>query len=149
MNLEVKKLSPQEVQFRRNNGLCFKCGEKFGQGHQCKMKHLNFMLYEKDEDAKFQDASREQDELSGHSRESMEVSLNAFSNSLRRNTILLQGKLVERTVKILVDTGSSYNYMHHKRVSEQAIPHEYVKPFTVTIGDGSLVTSCTQCPKVS
>ena len=50
---EFKRLSPQELQFRRSNGLCFKCGEKFGVGHQCRMKHLNLMLYEEEEDTEF------------------------------------------------------------------------------------------------
>ncbi|XP_027183819.1 uncharacterized protein LOC113782107 [Coffea eugenioides] len=66
----------------------------------------------------------------------------------RRNTILLEGQLARETVKILVDTGSSDSYIHHKLVSTQGIPYKYVKPFTVTIGDRSLVTSGALCPKV-
>ncbi|KAL3527962.1 hypothetical protein ACH5RR_012618 [Cinchona calisaya] len=45
----TKKISALEVQYRRNNGFCFKCGKKYNFGHQCKMRHLNFMLCE-DED---------------------------------------------------------------------------------------------------
>ena len=145
---KFKRLSPQEVQYRRNNGLCFKCGEKFGVGHQCRMKHLNFMLYEEEEDTEFQDVLGEQDELTGNPGKSVEVSLNALSDSLRRNTILLQGQLAGRNVKILVDTGSSDSYIHHKLVSALKISLEHVKPFTVTMGDGSLVTSGAQCPQV-
>lgn len=35
---EVKRISAQEIQNRRNRRLCFKCGEKYGWGHQCKIK---------------------------------------------------------------------------------------------------------------
>nr|XP_027099356.1 uncharacterized protein LOC113718666 [Coffea arabica] len=147
---EFKRLSPQELQFRRSNGLCFRCGEKFGVGHQCRQKHLNLMMYEEEEeDTEFQDAQGEQDELTGNPGEPVEISLNALSDSLRRNTILLQGQLAGEPVRILVDTGSSDSYIHHKLVSTQGIPFEYIKPFTVTMGDGSLVTSGAHCPKVS
>ena len=64
------------------------------------------------------------------------------------NTILLQEQLAGDNIKILVDIGSSDSYIHHKLVSAQGIPFEYVKPFTVTMGDRSLVTSGAQCPKV-
>ncbi|KAL4291109.1 hypothetical protein GQ457_14G019780 [Hibiscus cannabinus] len=31
------------IDYRRANNLCFKCGEKFGPGHHCKLKQLNMM----------------------------------------------------------------------------------------------------------
>lgn len=46
----TKKISPQEIQFRRNNGLCFKCGERFGVGQQCKNKQLNLMVVDEEEE---------------------------------------------------------------------------------------------------
>ncbi|XP_071926629.1 uncharacterized protein [Coffea arabica] len=82
------------------------------------------------------DALGEQDELTNNPREPVEILLNALSDSLGRNTILLQGQLAGETVKILVDTGSSDSYIHHMLVLAQGIPFEYVKPFTVTIGMG-------------
>ncbi|XP_027172283.1 uncharacterized protein LOC113771935 [Coffea eugenioides] len=127
-----------------------KCGEKFGVGHQCRQKHLNLMMYEEEEeDTEFQDAHGEQDELTGNPGEPVEISLNALSDSLRRNTILLQGQLAGEPVRILVDTGSSDSYIHHKLVSTRGLSFEYIKPFTVTMGDGNLVTSGAYCPKVS
>lgn len=46
----IKKISPQELQYRRNNNLCYKCGEKFGPEHQCKLKQFNFMISDDDTD---------------------------------------------------------------------------------------------------
>ena len=63
---EPKKISTQELQYRRNNGLCFRCGEKFGQGHQCKSGHLNFLITDEEEDSEFEDALGEQDESTGN-----------------------------------------------------------------------------------
>lgn len=44
-----KKISPQELQYRRNNNLCYRCGEKFTAGHQCKLKHYTFMVVDKED----------------------------------------------------------------------------------------------------
>lgn len=46
----TRKFSPQEIQYRKNHGLYFKCGEKYGLGHQCMLKHLNLMLGEDEEE---------------------------------------------------------------------------------------------------
>ena len=58
---EPKKLSAQEMQYRRSNGLCFRCGEKYGVGHQCKVGYSNCMTLDEEEDATFEDALGEQD----------------------------------------------------------------------------------------
>lgn len=99
---EFKNISTQEIQYRRNNGLCFKCGEKFGFGHQCKMKDLNFIVNE--DEVEFSDAMGEQDEETGNSGKLMDVSLHTLSNSIKRKTIILNGFLHNRMICILVDT---------------------------------------------
>ncbi|CAI9092866.1 OLC1v1028209C1 [Oldenlandia corymbosa var. corymbosa] len=45
----VKKLKPEEYQYRVNNHLCFKCGEKFGLGHIRKYKNFNIMIMDNKE----------------------------------------------------------------------------------------------------
>ena len=44
------KLTEQEIQKRREKGLCFSCNEKFGPGHRCN-KELNIILVEEEEEA--------------------------------------------------------------------------------------------------
>ena len=47
------KLTEQEIQKRREKGLCFYCNEKFGPGHRCK-KELNIILVEEEEEEEAQ-----------------------------------------------------------------------------------------------
>lgn len=47
---EERRITPQEIQYRRNNHLCYKCGEKFSPRHQCKFRNLHFMLAEEEEE---------------------------------------------------------------------------------------------------
>ena len=84
-NNSTRKISPQEIQYRRNNGLCFKCGEKYGAGHQCKMGHLNFFLGDEEEDTEFEDAMGEQDEHTGNPGTVMEMSLHTIRISQKKH----------------------------------------------------------------
>lgn len=47
---EPKRISAQEVHRRRNLGLCFKCGDKYGFGHQCSLKGSSFMILDEEDD---------------------------------------------------------------------------------------------------
>lgn len=37
----------------KNNHLCYKCGEKYGQGHQCKNSQFTYMLVDESKDLDF------------------------------------------------------------------------------------------------
>lgn len=39
-----RKLSPTKAQAKRAKGICFRCDEKCGDGHQCKKKDLHVLL---------------------------------------------------------------------------------------------------------
>lgn len=54
MHVETKKISPQEIQYRRNKRLC--CGDKYRFGHVSKMGNLNFNLAEEGKEIEFEDA---------------------------------------------------------------------------------------------
>ncbi|XP_071917152.1 uncharacterized protein [Coffea arabica] len=137
---DPRRLSAQEMQYRRNNGLCFKCGEKFVVGHQCKVGHTNCMILEEEEESAFEDA---------HPGQAMEMSLHALSEALKRKTITLTGVLDGEQMLILVDTGSSDSYISSELVIGMDIKHQWVdQPFSVIMGNGACVTSNVVCPNV-
>ena len=37
------RLTPEVYEFRKSNHLCFRCGEKYGPGHICKTRQLNYL----------------------------------------------------------------------------------------------------------
>ena len=123
---EPKKISLQEMQYRRNNGLCFKCGEKYGIGHQCKVGYSNCMTLEEKDNAAFEDAFGEQDEQTGNPGQAMDMSLHALSEALKRKTITLTGILDGEEVLILVDTGSSDSYISSELVIGMDISYQWV-----------------------
>ena len=40
---EIGRISAEELQYRCKHNLCYMSGEKFGIGHQCKSRNLNFL----------------------------------------------------------------------------------------------------------
>ena len=102
-NQDTKEISSQGVQYRRNHGLCFKYGEKYGLGHQRKVGHLNFMICEKEEDSIFEDALGEQNEQMRNPGQIMEMSVHTLFEALKRKTITLMRSLDGEEVLILVD----------------------------------------------
>ncbi|XP_071913949.1 uncharacterized protein [Coffea arabica] len=146
---EVGRLSAEELQYRRKNSLCYRCGEKFGMGHQCRTKGLNCLSVEEEEETDFEDAVGEQDEFTGRVGELAEVSLNALFGAIQRKSIMLIGSVGGLPVKILVDTGSSDSFINHRLVTLLHLPHQAVSPFTVTLAYGTDITSGAACPKVA
>lgn len=142
---EPKKLSAEEIQHRRAHGLCFKCGEKFGFGHRCGGKQLNFLDGDEEEEILFEDVVGEQDEQTGRPGEPVNVSLNALSGALKRKTIMLIGVIEDLPIKILVDTGSTDSFIHFGLVKFLELPFQKVSPFSVTMANGASVTSEAAC----
>ncbi|XP_027120880.2 uncharacterized protein [Coffea arabica] len=123
---ELKKISAQELQYRRSKGLCFKCGEKYSIGHQCALGHVNCMILEEEEDAAFEDAMEN-----------------------KMNKLVTQGILDGEKVFMLVDTGSSDCYINSEKVIGMNIDYKWVEqPFSVIMGNGTTVTSNAICPNV-
>ncbi|XP_027102590.1 uncharacterized protein [Coffea arabica] len=148
---EVGRLSAEELQYRRKNNLCYRCGEKFGLGHQCRTRGLNCVSVEEEEEEEndFEDAVGEQDEFTGRVGETAEVSLNALSGAIQRKSIMLIGSIGGLPIKILVDTGSSDSFINHRIVTLLHLPYQSVNPFIVTLANGTDITSGTACPKVA
>ncbi|WOH05166.1 hypothetical protein DCAR_0624580 [Daucus carota subsp. sativus] len=142
-----KKISPEEFQYRKNNHLCYKCGEKYGQGHQCKNSQYTFMLFDEAKDEDILSACEEVDE---DEREGAvtEVSLNSLSSQMARKTITLEGKLKEKTITILVDTGSTLTYLNVEVVKQLGLEVTKGEPIQVRLADGRMVVSSEWVPKV-
>lgn len=143
---EFRKITPQEIQYRRNNHLCFKCGDKFTPAHKCKFGNLHFMIIEEDEE--FLDAPGEQDEYTGNPGQAIDVSLHALTCAIQRKTITLEGSLKGEVVSILVDTGSSHSFISPKVANRVNLQAEKIGPLVATIADGSSLVSYAVCKGV-
>ena len=117
--INPKKITPEEFQYRKNNHLCYKCGEKFGQGHVCKNEQYTYMLVEdcKDEEIeKF--VAEEEEETEG-----------------------MVAEIGKESIKILMDTGSFVTVLDAKTAQKLGIQGEEKTAMKVKMADGRVVTS--------
>ncbi|CAA0811047.1 Unknown protein, partial [Striga hermonthica] len=115
----IRRLTNKEMQRRREKGLCYSCNEKFTPGHRCKGKEVFLLEFEEEEEPR-------------------EESLLHMVKSKKRGpkmitfTAEVGGKLVE----VLVDSGSTLNFIDEELSKEIEIPFTKVKPFGVKVANG-------------
>jgi hypothetical protein len=93
---------------RRALGLCFKCGEKYYSGQQCKVK-VHMLIDQENE--------LEEYELNGEKEETTiveEVVVSMFASSINSHlsTMRFKGKIGSKEVYALLDSGSTSNFVH-------------------------------------
>nr|XP_045084693.1 uncharacterized protein LOC123494100 [Aegilops tauschii subsp. strangulata] len=104
----------QLKEFRRANGQCYSCGDKYNQGHVCANKPpLQLKALEAQEiDGKLSDealnaisAEEAVEEVAAY------LSVNAISGSANSKTIRLRALVENKVMLLLVDSGSSHTFI--------------------------------------
>jgi hypothetical protein len=102
-------------------GLCYNCDDKYFLGHKCKEQNL-FMAISKDVSeenvkASFVAQSPEPTDItqpSDHPNVEPSISLNALTGFSAPQTLNLIGYIQHRKVIILIDSGSTHNFIHRR-----------------------------------
>lgn len=110
-NSNIKRISPAEMQLRREKGLFYFCDEKFSFNHKCPNRQC-FVLQLGDEDA---EKSVNESKVIIEEREPViddhHLSLNALKGGLGVGTIKFMAYVGTMLVKVLIDGGSSDNFL--------------------------------------
>ena len=127
----VKRLSWDEMQRRRAQGLCFNCDEKFSSGHRCKGPQL--LLLEGNFDA---EAEEDNSEINPDFPSNPEISLHALTGWTAAKTMHVTAQNGNYEVMVLVDSGSTCNFISDKVVALLQLPVVPTKPFHVRVANG-------------
>ncbi|TXG51683.1 hypothetical protein EZV62_024207 [Acer yangbiense] len=114
-HIPIKKLTPIEMKVRRDKGLCYNCDETYTFGLQCAKKKI-YMLYGKEEGDEFknEEIGEPKEEAVTKNDEEITISYHALTRSMGIQTIRLRGKVKIREITILVDNGSTHNFLDPK-----------------------------------
>ena len=101
------------IAFRRKNGLCFKCGEKWNRQHQCPQQIPLHIIEELLEVLDFSDDDNtsHDDTTTATNSPVMVVSDAAQVPPAKRRTMQLKGLMGKQKVLILVDSGSIASFV--------------------------------------
>ncbi|XP_019230960.1 PREDICTED: uncharacterized protein LOC109211833 [Nicotiana attenuata] len=148
------RLSPEVYEYRKNNHLCYKCGEKYAPGHQCKKKQLNSMIGAAKVPIENAEIEEEQDSTGLIIEGDMEqevieaVCLNALSGDNKGvNIILVRGTIGNRKLTVLIDSGSTHSFIDATTVKESGFQAQPCPPVRVTVADGNYVMCIAICMK--
>ena len=115
------RLTPQQLEEKRAKGLCYTCDNKYTKGHKCAEKKLFYIDCEEEEE-KEQEMSKEEDILQEQSldEEKMNptISCNALVGITTPQTIKIEGQIKKKKVIVLIDSGSTHNFIHCKVAKE-------------------------------
>lgn len=134
-SLNRRTLTTTEFNDRRAKGLCFWCEEKFEPGHVCKGKRPQ--LYHVEVEELPEDVSPEEEERVDY--EIAHISLQAMEGVHNFQTMRVVGQHSKRPLHILLDSGSTHNFLDTQKASRLGCKLESVPPVWVRVADGGRI----------
>jgi hypothetical protein len=153
--LKIQKMTRDEMVECQLKGLCYNCDEKYFLGHKCKEQNL-FMaisedIQEEDVDTPPMPESPEISDINPPSdppEVEPIISLNALTRFSTPQTLKLIGYIKHRKVIILVDSGNTHNFIHHRIAQETHCYIHAVNNFQIMIANGSSMKCGGHCENV-
>ncbi|GJS46567.1 retrotransposon gag domain, retroviral aspartyl protease [Tanacetum coccineum] len=119
----------------------------YGPGHHCKTG--TFKLLEASEEQETTINPTASEEESGDQEGFAEISLHAIFSKTNVTTMKLRGTIGTTEVLILVDGGSTHNFISDTLVRELKMVTEFITPFGVQIENGDIIRCNQLCKNVS
>jgi hypothetical protein len=153
--LKIQKLTRDEMVERQLKGLCYNCDDKYFPGHKCKEQNI-FMaisegISEEDVETPLVSESPETTDITPPSdppKVEPTISLNALTGFSAPQTLKLIDYIKHRKVIILVDSGSTHNFIHHRISQETHCYIHAVNNFQIMIANGGSMKCGRHCENV-
>ncbi|KAJ0575909.1 putative nucleotidyltransferase, Ribonuclease H [Helianthus annuus] len=145
--LPITKLSPEAIQQRRKDGLCFRCPERFFPGHKCSPPQFMLIVDNDDQFSSLDKPPDPQDTPIAPPR-FMSLSDAAYFGMSSLQTLRLTGYIHGTPVTVLVDCGSTHNILQPRIASTLGLPTTPLPPFAVMVGNGQHIYCQGHCPDV-
>lgn len=125
---------------RREKGLCYNCEEKFSPGHRCKTQKLYLLdgTQTEEEDGTEQEEAIEarQGEVSmSETVDFPEISLHVISGMVTPQTMRARGNLGRNSVMVLIDSGSTHNFIDQQMAKKAGMEAQQEKGLEVMVAN--------------
>ncbi|VFQ64159.1 unnamed protein product [Cuscuta campestris] len=141
-SLPVVHLSPAEKTERNKKGLCWYCDEKWVPGHNCKHRFLVLMGPDDDDEVSGDISTSGQPEDTITGDVSSILSLAGSPRSLK-----MAGSINGMAVQVLLDGGSTHNFLHPAVAERLALVLHPTPAFRVYVGNGDSLRCAYSCPQ--
>lgn len=127
-----KFLSNEEMSDRRAKGLCYYCDEKYIPDHSLKNKNTQLYSMEGECEELYEDALQDEEE----EEIIPQVSVNAVAGLSDYRTMKVKRVHNKRVVFILIDSGSTHNFMDEKVAKKLGCISNATELTKVDVADG-------------
>jgi hypothetical protein len=100
------RMTPQQMDERREKGICFNCDRKYSKGHKCNEKKVLYIDSEGEEDQEWgplEDLELEEITLMIYCHELVNINI--------PQTLKIEGYIKKKKVSVLIDSGSTHNFI--------------------------------------
>ncbi|WVY98099.1 hypothetical protein V8G54_030250 [Vigna mungo] len=132
-----RKLSDKEMQDKISKGLCFGCDEKLKPNHACRNKQLHMLKTDND-----LSSYNKLVNCKGDTEEDVEEDK---ALQLSMFTMKVWGKIGDVEVLVLLDCGTSHNFISQEVVNRCGLKAKETHPYVVEVGDGHKVHCEGKC----
>jgi hypothetical protein len=128
---------------RREKGLCFNCDNKYSKGHKCGEKKLFYIDCEEEEDQELEPSQ----DLDLEETTPM-ISCHALVDISTPQTLKIQGYIKNKKVTMLIDSGSTHNFINYKLAKDLNCFVFPAPEFQVMIADGGTINCSGKCHSI-
>ncbi|VFQ64465.1 unnamed protein product [Cuscuta campestris] len=144
--LPVVRVTNAEKTERSKKGLCWYCDEKWDASHNCRRRFLVLMGPEDDDDATAI-TSPLPDEDNTPLLSCDISSILSLAGSPSPRSLKVAGSVHNNAVQVLLDSGSTHNFIHPSVAERLALVLHPVTPFRVYVGHGDSLCCSYSCPQ--
>ncbi|VFQ63349.1 unnamed protein product [Cuscuta campestris] len=143
-SLPIIRLTPAERAERTRKGLCWNCEEKYVPGHRCAHKFLALLGTDDEQPL---DDSAPADPEDGTLITGDISSIHTMSGVPNPRSLRLAGSINGSAIQVLIDGGSTHNFIHPTHAERLCLVLHPVTPFWVYVGNGDSLRCSYYCPK--
>jgi transposase InsO family protein len=143
------RLTPQQLEERKAKGLCFNCDSKYSKGHKCGEKKLFYIDCEEEEEQEQEPSQDENVEAISSEELTPTISCNALAGISTPQTLKIEGYIKKKKVIVLIDSGSTHNFIHYKLAKDLNCFVYPAPEFQVMIADGGTINCSGKCNKIN
>ncbi|KAK2387384.1 hypothetical protein QL285_061173 [Trifolium repens] len=151
--IPIKRLTPAELQARRDCGLCYNCDERFQPGHRCRRQFLILITqpenFDPDTDILANTMLNIQLDLDPPTDlpdptfdTNPQISLHALMGHTIPQTLKMLGHIQKHPLHVLIDSGSTHNFIQDRVAKSLGLTLEPTPSFQVLVGNGEEL-NCT------
>ncbi|KAF5471083.1 hypothetical protein F2P56_011555 [Juglans regia] len=150
----TKPVTSMHMDEKRKKSLCFHCDEKWNPTHTCKNPRIYFLQVDEEGGEMEEEEPCEKKEepkpleLATSDNAELEISLAAIAGTPTVRTMRLIGSINGEQVVILLDSGSSHNFIDSTMASKLKLPVDYLVNLKVRVANGEGLNSEGLCRSV-